>query len=238
MTPRSCRLDRRQRFEPRGATSGSSPGSRRGHRSGMAANHGIDLAALNGPLVDQRSARVVPPEHRAAGHEHEVEPAFRIGDRNAGVQGEVQVAIVLVTGLSQLPDRSNRQRRSACTRSTASRFPDGSISSDRPLNASVPTPLNDSVPSTTRAAPRPGQDESAGAHAAGVEELHALAAVGRVGHREAAVDGDVERARLNHAAVLGANLHQLGRRRAGLIHRIHGVAAPIEHVRTRRWRSA
>ena len=75
-----------------------------------------------------------------------------------------------------------------------------------------------------------GQNESAGAHAARVEHLHAFTVIRRVGDREAAVERDVERTRLDHATVLGADLHQFRRRRAGLIHRIHGVAAPIEHV--------
>lgn len=41
---------------------------------------------------------------------------------------------------------------------------------------------------------------------------------------------DIERARFDHAPVLGADLHQLARVRAVVVHGIHGVPAAIEDV--------
>ena len=104
------------------------------------------------------------------------------------------------------------------------------MSSVRPLNASVPTPFKRqrAQHDARRAAPR--QDESAGANAGGVEDLHALAAVGRVGHREAAVHRDVERARLDQPSFFSADLHELAGVGAGGADEIHGVAASVEDV--------
>ena len=104
------------------------------------------------------------------------------------------------------------------------------MSSVRPVNASVPTPFSDSEPSTTRDAPRPGRMKPAGANAGRIEDLHALAAIRRIGDGEAAVEGDVERARLDQPALFRADLHELAAPSPAASIAIDGVAAPIEHV--------
>jgi len=76
----------------------------------------------------------------------------------------------------------------------------------------------------------PGQDESTRADAGGIEDLHALAAVGRIGHRETAIERDVECARLDQLPVFRTDLYELARVSSGGADKKHCVAASVEDV--------
>ena len=75
----------------------------------------VDLPSLDDALVDQLPVRVVLAERWLAGHKHEIEAARRIGNRDARVKREVQVAVRL------------RARSCATGRSIAAAFLKGRI---------------------------------------------------------------------------------------------------------------
>ena len=85
------------------------------------------------------------------------------------------------------------------------------MSSVRPVNASVPTPFKRQRSEHDARGAAARQDETAGAHAGRIEDLDPLPAIRCVGHGKAAVERDVECARLDQPAVFRSNLNELAR---------------------------
>src|SRR5262249_45491000 len=72
------------------------------------ADHLVDFTPLDAALEQQLALAIVFLEHRLAGLKHEHEPAVWIDERNAAVEREVQLAILLVTGAAQVADGAVR----------------------------------------------------------------------------------------------------------------------------------
>ena len=144
-------------------------------------------------------------------------------------QREMQITVAFVARRPQLADRS--QRRSV-ERILGHQPPGFRVADEQ--SAAIERQRADAVQGQraqhdARRSP-PRQDESTGANAGGVEDLHALPAVGRVGHRKAAVHRDIERARLDQPSFFSADLHELAGVGAGGADKVHGVAASVEDV--------
>ena len=75
---------------------------------------------------------------------------------------------------------------------------------------------------------RAGQKESSEQLSRTVEGLHPLLRSRHIGDDESSVGGEVEAGRLDDAAVLLPDLHDLARRRLAGVHGVHGVPAAIE----------
>ena len=145
-------------------------------------------------------------------------------------QREMQIAIGFVAGLAQLADRSQRRSVERVLGHQPAGFrvaheQRAAIERERADAVERQRAQHDARGAAAR------QDESAGANAGGVEDLHALAAVGRVGHREAAVRratsnalGSISRP---SSAPICTSLRRVG---AGGVDAVDRVAAPVEHV--------
>ena len=91
------------------------------------------------------------------------------------------------------------------------------MSTERPVNCSVPTPLSDSAPSVTRAVARPGSWKPPARRPSLVKICTRSRPFGRVGDHEGAVGLGVEGGRFDDAAVFAADGDELaGARRSAV----------------------
>ena len=170
----------------------------------------IQLDALDVPLEDERALRVVLAEHRAPGQEHVEVPAGRIDERKAGVQREVEIAVLLEAGARAAADAAQRASRSAEYSVNSAPLSGWLMSSVVPVCWSEPTPFSTRLPMVTPGRPA-GQDEAAGADARRAEELNALLPRGASATTNDSVGRDVEPARLDDAPRLLPDLDELAR---------------------------
>ena len=161
----------------------------------------VDLAAFDVPLEHERARRVVLPEHRLAGLEDEEEAAGRIDERQAAVEREVQLAIVLLTGAPQVAERPVRRRRaSVYSVMSAARSPAATSGSTCRCTAAMPMPFSTKLSMEMRGLRPAGQREAADRKPTGVKIWMRSRPSGRVGDDERAVRRDGERRRIDDPA--------------------------------------
>ena len=111
-TPTAGRRDRRPRCGRAATTSGisvPSTGAPRPRRRECAATSGSSSRPCITRWKTQRAVGVEAREGRRAGQEHEPVAAVGIGQRDAGVQRQVQLAVVFVAGRAQPADGAHRR---------------------------------------------------------------------------------------------------------------------------------